>query len=653
MGIAALTIMEDYPDICSRILSIAIESVPKGLAETSPDGCYPEGPGYWAYGTEYACYFLSSLDTAMGNDYGLSKVDGFKEAGSYPMSVMGYGGGTFNYGDGGPGLIKGAHLYWMAKKFNAPLYSWYERNMIPDGGPLDLIWYDPEYYSDPITDGSPLDKIFRGPESLVTFRNSWIDKRGIFAGLKAGDNQSSHGDLDIGTFVFDALGKRWAEELGADSYTNPGFWDFGTTAGRWTYYRKRAEGHNTLVINPGPGPDQNVYAVDKFDSFVSGESGAFAVADLSGAYKSGAANVKRGMMIFDGRAKLMLQDEIKLKSLSEVYWFMHTSAAVNISDDGRSVMLENTGERVRMDILSPAEAVFEAGPASALATSPNPPENSPNPGLSRLNIHLLNVKSTTVTVVFTPEFDEFSLTGPLPEVTPLSDWQIRGSTRANLSSMRINGENYGMFTPNVYYYEYFLPRNTAEAVSVAAESEAGEVRVSRPEGVFTKAAVTVTPYDGEMKPTAYYISFLPEPLTDIPDNAAEYKIKSVTASETPQKENPPEHTADGDKATRWSAEAANGRSQWITYDMGKSETVGAVSLLWHNGGSRKSYFDIQLSGDGEQWETVWEGASSGVTQQPEIFDFAARKARYARINGYGNSDNLWVSLCEFRVFGEL
>ncbi|WP_199701287.1 hypothetical protein [Jiangella rhizosphaerae] len=38
-----------------------------------------------------------------------------------------------------------------------------------------------------------------------------------FFGFKAGDNASSHADLDLGTFVLDALGTRWAAELGPES----------------------------------------------------------------------------------------------------------------------------------------------------------------------------------------------------------------------------------------------------------------------------------------------------------------------------------------------------------------------------------------------------------------------------------------------------
>ena len=40
----------------------------------APDGGYAEGPGYWAYGTTYLVWLLSSMDSAFGTDYGLYPV---------------------------------------------------------------------------------------------------------------------------------------------------------------------------------------------------------------------------------------------------------------------------------------------------------------------------------------------------------------------------------------------------------------------------------------------------------------------------------------------------------------------------------------------------------------------------------------------------
>ena len=88
---------------------------------------------------------------------------------------------------------------------------------------------------------------------------------------------------------FDALGVRWAVDLGADNYNLPGY--FGGQ--RWTYYRLRAEGHNTIVVNPGRDPDQDPKAATRITKFESRPERAFAIADLTPAYARPARRVHR------------------------------------------------------------------------------------------------------------------------------------------------------------------------------------------------------------------------------------------------------------------------------------------------------------------------------------------------------------------------
>ncbi|UJW31099.1 discoidin domain-containing protein [Saccharothrix sp. AJ9571] len=109
------------------------------------------------------------------------------------------------------------------------------------------------------------------------------------------------------------------------------------------------------------------------------------------------------------------------------------------------------------------------------------------------------------------------------------------------------------------------------------------------------------------------------------------------------------NTLDGDLTTRWSAE---GEGVWISYDLGSARTVGSVSLAWHKGDTRKSTFDVELSGDGTSWSTVAAGrASTGTTNSPESHDFPDSTARYVRIVGHGNTVNDWTSITETAIFG--
>ncbi|WP_460400767.1 chondroitinase-B domain-containing protein [Actinophytocola sediminis] len=124
-------------------------------------------------------------------------------------------------------------------------------------------------------------------------------------------------------------------------------------------------------------------------------------------------------------------------------------------------------------------------------------------------------------------------------------------------------------------------------------------------------------------------------------------ISGVTASGDDG--NVPANTLDQDLTTRWSDE---GDGVWIRYDLGAAQTVGSVSLAWHQGNTRASSFEVQLSGDGSSWTTVVARKnSSGGTLQLENHDFADASARYVRVLGYGNPVNDWTSITEATVNG--
>ena len=396
ISVAALAIFEENPDLFSQLICKAISYVPKSIAEVAPNGCYPEGPGYWSYGTSYTVFLLSSLESVLGNVYGLDNIKGFKETGSFPMYSSSNDGGMFNFADCAYVKVNEPQTFWFAKHFNMPIYGWQQKKLYPIGMALDLVWYDSNFIQSPSNVNLPLDIKYDGNESLVTFRSSFEDETALFAVLKAGDNQSLHGDLDIGTFVFDALGTRWAHEMGSEEYHVVGYWDMHEDAGRWKSYGKRAEGHNTIVINPDEKADQNVFAIDKFIDYKIGKDSAYAVVDMGGAYKDKAISVKRGMKIFDNRTKLMIQDEIICVDKSEIYWFMHTDAMIEIVSNGKIALLSKGEKQVQAVLQSSSQAVFGVMDAVPLQSSPNPYYNVNRDNYKKLFINLTDVNDVKI-----------------------------------------------------------------------------------------------------------------------------------------------------------------------------------------------------------------------------------------------------------------
>src|ERR1017187_6660538 len=75
--IGALAVAEDEPKKARELLSDSIGSIQRAMVSYAPDGGWEEGPGYWHYATRYTVYYLASLESALGNTFGLTKLSGF------------------------------------------------------------------------------------------------------------------------------------------------------------------------------------------------------------------------------------------------------------------------------------------------------------------------------------------------------------------------------------------------------------------------------------------------------------------------------------------------------------------------------------------------------------------------------------------------
>ena len=414
IGMGALALADVEPDLAGETLHGALESIQLAMAEFAPDGAWKEGPGYWNYATFYNVVFLAGLQTALGTEFGLSQIGKFEQTGLFPIYLTGPLGRTFNYADGGDHAIFASQMFWLARQFKQPDFAWYERRASSPSA-LDLLWYDPAG-TGPKAAGWPLDKYFRGAE-IAVLRSDWENPQALFVGFKAGDNKANHSHLDLGSFVFDAAGVRWAMDLGADDYNLPGY--FGGQ--RWHYYRLRAEGQNTLVINPGQGPDQDPAAKTQITRFESTPKRAFAIADLTPAYAKNASRVWRGIALLD-RKNVVVQDEIQADKPIELWWFMHTPASVRIEDDGRTATLQLAGAQLRAEILSPASAKFQIMDAQPLPASPHPERQAKNERIRKLAIHLTGISDTRLVVRLVPKPSEGEETGQAPKLSALSEW---------------------------------------------------------------------------------------------------------------------------------------------------------------------------------------------------------------------------------------
>ncbi|MBR2868785.1 MAG: heparinase II/III family protein [Clostridia bacterium] len=419
IGIACMTFSEYDTESAAEFLSMCYKNMPIAFENFTPDGVYAEGPGYSQSGMNAIVNFIATSDNFFGTDYGLKNIDGFRELGSFPAYIT-TPTGVFNFGDNKARLCFSPSLHRYADEYDSPLLSCYQMQDIPDGfiadlsdnteknscgkdAALSLLWYNREFFAD----GSD----FSGEETelylksdvgqdLVLMRSAYLDENATFAGIKGGYNFINHGDLDIGTFVFDSQGVRWAEELGPGQYDAPGYFVNTPAGGRWKNYSKRAEGQNTLVINPSVMlEDQYVLAESEFILFEKNSDGGRCVLDMTDAYRmNGAIKAEREFELYNNHSSLRITDKVNCIVKSDIYWFMHTKADIRISEDGKTAVLTIGDKQLRAT--SHFDGTFSVMKAEALKGPYDYDEKYED--INKLTVKLEKCKNAEIVITLEP-----------------------------------------------------------------------------------------------------------------------------------------------------------------------------------------------------------------------------------------------------------
>ena len=387
VAVGAVTLGDEEPKLSRELITATRRSLPTSLGQYEPDGAWPEGPIYWDYATRYATYYMASLGA--GNEE-VSRSPGLASTGLFRIHSTGPTKKTFNFGDAEEAVHPAPFMYWFAREFNKPIYAAHEEYVSPNDTTIfGLIWRSRlpgvESFESIASKKLPTSAIFRGSE-LAFMRSDW-SANATWVGFKGGTNKGTHRHLDLGSFVLDALGERWALDLGPDDYGLPGY---NGSDQRWSYYRCQTEGHNTLTIN---GPNQEFEGDARLVGFHSDPQRTYAVVDLTNAYTH-ARSILRGIELLNGNQVLTV-DEVTMSSPARITWNFHTPAKVALQ--GASATLVQNGKSMRLQILEPAGAMFDVASATA------PPPQQQNKGVSNLIIKLPSlVEKTRIAVLCTP-----------------------------------------------------------------------------------------------------------------------------------------------------------------------------------------------------------------------------------------------------------
>ncbi|HOZ48843.1 MAG TPA: heparinase II/III family protein [Candidatus Hydrogenedentes bacterium] len=385
MVLGALATLESDPDLSQQVVARAMENVPIAMREYAPDGVYPEGPGYWLYGTTFNVLLIDALESALGSSFGLADLEGFDRTPGYYLHSAGPSGLFFNFSDSGSRSDASPAMHWFATRTGDPGLLWREKGLLdslaeqtPEGDgsasrllPFLLVW------------GQPLGKLEppqtlhwkgAGRTPIALHRTAWTDDA-TFVGIKGGSPHTNHAHMDIGSFVLEMDGVRWGIDLGAQGYDSleskgVDLWNRAQDSERWTVFRLNNFSHNTLVVN---GALQRVDANAPITAFSDNSETPFTIVDMATAYQGELDAAMRGVRLYG--ESVLIQDEIAAPDRpTHVRWGMVTNATVSM--DGSHATLEQDSKTVSLELLAPDGVAFkiydtETPPRDYDAANPN------------------------------------------------------------------------------------------------------------------------------------------------------------------------------------------------------------------------------------------------------------------------------------------
>ena len=381
----ALAIADEEPELAAEILRLARDSIRIGFREYAPDGGYPEGVSYWDYGTRFAVLAIDLLESGLGHSLGLPAAEGFSSTGDFRLHGTGPTNLVFNVGDAHERQLNAPQLFWLAVRYHRRAYSFARLVDVEEHPfPLDLLWLE-----DPpgtAADLAGVQKVALFQVAQMAFaRTAWNNRNAIYMAMRAGRNDQNHMHPDLGTFVVDAKGVRWAVDRGPDDYGKAGYKP-DLRAGD---IRVRTDGHSTLAFD---GQNQPREGSAKFISVADDPRHATFVIDLTHAFGDVLERAYRGVRLENATGAVVIQDELQLRRPATLTWNWQTQAAVDVQ--GKNAVLKQSGVQMQLTIISPKEAKWAVD-------EPKSPAAEGGPSTRRVSVRIpAQAGPLNVTVAF-------------------------------------------------------------------------------------------------------------------------------------------------------------------------------------------------------------------------------------------------------------
>ena len=429
MLFGAISVYETNPALALNIINRSMSSIHLPMKQYAPDGGYPEGYGYWDYGTSFNILFIAAIEKVFQTDFGLSQSPGFLKTGNYHLNMLGPFGYCFNYSDcftSYPEKNISPAMFWLANKNKERQSIFNQLNIIKQSGtgliednrllPATLIWS----LKMPFEDGpKPLSNCWfgKGESPVALMRSDWDNRDAIFVGFKGGSPSVSHSHLDIGSFVLDALGERWSMDFPMQEYNEletkgVNIWDLSQNSQRWEIFRYNNMAHSTLSFN---GANQRVKGYAPITKTTSDPNFLSAISNLSSAYNGQEDSVSRGIAIINKNYVIVKDEIVTSSNEATVRWTMVTPANVQILENGNAILSKN-GKKLELRVVEPSGAIIKTW-----STKPTKDYEAQNNGTSLVGFEVKLPKNTknSLTVLMVPK-NKNEIT--IKKNSPLQNW---------------------------------------------------------------------------------------------------------------------------------------------------------------------------------------------------------------------------------------
>lgn len=384
--LGSLAIEEVSPELSNRAMTVGQELLARSSASYQ-QALLPEGVDYWNYGVDFQA--LANRALTLQQKSGVFPRSTWENAGAASLFAISPTGRAFNFGDSAEDFVPSVGLLEIARVLQKP--EWVQRWLYrfdPSSGhwrESRRLWGLAGFWAHQT---SPLSGTPRVPKVWLPHDTSSfgvIQEGSVWLAFRSGRNGAPHSHLDLGSFVLEIGGERWAIDLGSDDYSLPGYFDAKQSGQRWTYTRNIESSHNVVTF-------------EKWRQSVSGRAVPTRVSedppkvrlDLSGAVMAPPKAHFREFLILEANAA-RVTDEIDMSGRG--HWNLITRA--DVTQNGRDLVLAQNGKRLRVSVTGKVPRQWDLAPLNTKHLGEKPLQ-----GVTRARLSIPPGRQT-ITVDFT------------------------------------------------------------------------------------------------------------------------------------------------------------------------------------------------------------------------------------------------------------